>query len=274
MPSDNLNHQGFTLIELLVVISIIGVLSSIVLVSVNDVREKARIAKTLSFSSSVAHALGADAVAIYTFNDGTAKDLSSYGNNGMVNGTVTFIPGLTELGKAASFNGANDFIDAGSGNVLRNLEVGDFSIEAWIYPTAHIGADGGRFTIAGFYFPGWMIDIVRDGGNEGYRFYNGSIAYVYYTGGLNLPLNWQHVLWTVNNATNKVRFYLNGEFKQEFTMTEITASTGVFRIGKRSDCCSFTGLIDEVRIYTSVLSQAEIRQYYAERSIEYSLASK
>ena len=42
----NFKNKGFTLIELLVVIAVIGLLSSIVLVSMKGVREKARIAKT------------------------------------------------------------------------------------------------------------------------------------------------------------------------------------------------------------------------------------
>jgi prepilin-type N-terminal cleavage/methylation domain-containing protein len=52
-----INKKGFTLIELLVVVAIIGLLSSIVLSSVNSARKKARDARTLQDLKQITLAL-------------------------------------------------------------------------------------------------------------------------------------------------------------------------------------------------------------------------
>ncbi len=70
------HKTGFTLIELLVVIGIIGILSSIVLVSVNDARKKARDARVISDFREIRTAL-----ALYYSKYGKYPDYIKGGNS-------------------------------------------------------------------------------------------------------------------------------------------------------------------------------------------------
>ena len=134
-------QKSFTLIELLVVIAIIGVIASIVLVTVKSVREKARIAKGLQFAASVHHALGTYAVGIWDFDEGsgtTANDASGYDNVGTINGATWTAEGDTpsEKGYALSFDGSNDYVDTIDLSWGRD---DSFSIAVWIKPATASG---------------------------------------------------------------------------------------------------------------------------------------
>lgn len=61
----NYRHYGFTLIELLVVVSIIGVLASVVLVSLDAARDNARDAKRIQEMQSIV-----DALELYRLDNG------------------------------------------------------------------------------------------------------------------------------------------------------------------------------------------------------------
>ena len=62
-------REGFTLIELLVVISIIGLISSIAVASLNSARDKARMAAGRQFDAQTSRVAGDMALGIWDFDE-------------------------------------------------------------------------------------------------------------------------------------------------------------------------------------------------------------
>ena len=258
--------RSFTLIELLVVISIIGLLSSIVLVSMKGTREKARIAKGLEFSQSINNALGADAVGIWRFEEGvgsTVYDYSGYGNNGTLqNFNFTPSSGWTTgiIGNALSFDGVDDYVNFGNDASLRITD--KLTFEAWIKFTklpsesAHVRLFGKKGT--GDYF----VYLLNTNNKPVFSTWGG------WSSAVNTPIsdhNWHHLVITYDDSLDKVVFYLDGVLDVERTQTgTITATAAVLAISDTGITFPFNGLIDEVRIYNQALSAFEIQKHYAE----------
>ncbi|MBU2545456.1 prepilin-type N-terminal cleavage/methylation domain-containing protein [Patescibacteria group bacterium] len=250
--------RGFTLIELLVVIAILGLLASIVLVSLRGSRDKARIAAGLQFESNIYHGLGAYAVGIWDFDDQTANDTSGNDNHGtLVNGPVfrcTEDDTPSGNGCSLEFDGAGARVDvaipsmpmigvfawfklsteASGTNTVFRMNIDDFGIKV----EANSGTE--RFHIDGWNVLVIDVDVLR-ADDSNWHFiglsYDGSILTAYFDGE------------SVGTASGSY-----------------PVNAGTLRIGTRNDAFSehFDGLIDNVRVYEQALSEAQIKQLYVE----------
>jgi len=278
----NKTLRGFTLVELLVVIAILGLLASIVLVSLKGSRDKARIAAGLQFESNIYHGLGAYAVGIWDFDDQTANDTSGNNNDGTITGATFTTDTPSGKGYAMSFDGTNDYIDVPDSLSLNITDV--ITVEAWVKtPSSWAGIGTPRIISRGQVEGlGWSL-IVKDVLPAALGFIIATVDgpwgtnYVY--GATDIQLNtWYHLVATrENNGILKV--YLNG------VLDGIDESVGVGAINYGSPVNTYVGsgaglgaywkgLIDNIRIYDQAMSEAQIKQLYVEGLEKHNLVSK
>ena len=259
-------HKGFTLIELLVVVSIIGLLSSVALVSLNSARVKGRIAAGQNFSLSLKHTTGDELIGEWSFNNDTFDDVSGWENEGLPQGGLSsddFIDGV--VGRAVAFDGVDDFINVGSFNDLSGAS--QFTLEFWA------NLDQGQ----GYVFwrdLGFLVQVEA----TRYRFRanldNDWRGTFYADHVLN---EWQHIAITWDGTNTKI--YVNGALKTDSTADSaysiMSIQTNDLNIGFRPGLGYLDGDIDDVRMYRKAFNSAQIQQHYAEGLKDHqTLASK
>jgi prepilin-type N-terminal cleavage/methylation domain-containing protein len=258
-PKDK--YKAFTLIELLVVIATIGLLSSVVLVSLKGTRGKAQIAKGLDFSNSIQNVLGVDAVGIWNFETietgNIVLDGSGYGNHGTVNG-ATLVAGMEQLGNALSFDGVNDYvgiINESNFDMTTNL-----TLEAWI------NIDGGATVNSGIIekYEAYQI-MFQNSANK--IFYRRSIVGDLYptwqeSNTVISRGQWHHLVMTYD--ATQLKLYINGSIDKITNLSgSLNNSVYPVRIGYSYTTPSYAkGIIDEVRIYNQALTTAQIKSQY------------
>ncbi|MFH1657192.1 MAG: LamG-like jellyroll fold domain-containing protein [bacterium] len=268
-----MNSKAFTLIELLVVISIIGLLASIVLASLEGGEQRAITGKAMSFSHTVRVSLGSDLVGEWKFEEGsgiTAKDSSGSDNHGTLVNSPQWVAGI--FGKALEFNGSTNYVRVPDSQDLR-IE-NEITLEAWVNSkdldrsSYIINKRHSSSTLA------WRSYTIGCGSNK-FRFYisDASQTYTLYTNNTYNGNEWHHIVGTWDG--NNMRIYVNASEDGLMPKTgSIPYDTNYLYIGGFDSTPEFIGTIDEVRIYDHALDMAEIQQLYAEGAVEHSLVLK
>ncbi|MBI4174141.1 MAG: hypothetical protein HY517_00725, partial [Candidatus Aenigmarchaeota archaeon] len=211
-------------------------------------------------------------------NGTNASDTSAFKNHGSWTGTTNVTYNITsncKFGTCLSFDGVDDYIDAGSGTSLDNI--GLITITAWIKPNNGGEGNYGR--------------IYDKGGNKSFFVSNASgeantLQFIQdfstAQGRWRTPVNsitlngWNHIAVTFDDSSssNDPVFYINGVSQ---TVTEAATPSGTRSLDGAANAIvgnlkdgtrTFDGTIDEIKIFNRSLTANEIYAEYSGGLIE------
>jgi hypothetical protein len=195
-------------------------------------------------------------------NHGDYLSGPTLGNTGAISG---------DANTAAQFDGVNDF-----GTVARQIS-NDFSIEFWFKSTQTFYNDWGNPHCTFWWQGAGLIDADVSGtGNDfGISLCDGKVIAgvggspdvgVVSTGTYNNGV-WHHVVFTRTQSSGALALYIDGAAAGTATGTtnSLNAQANLF-FGRASGGIQYyAGFMDEIAVYTSVLSGATVSAHYAAR---------
>ncbi|MGZ2368466.1 InlB B-repeat-containing protein [Ancylomarina sp. YFZ004] len=202
---------------------------------------------------------GSHSVEIYSLAEGD-MDPENDKLNKTINTSVIAVDGFYAL----NFDGVDDLVDAGT---LNDVNIQDFTYEAWINPQSY-GGYGGPIGF-GRLFQGKAATIFLHG--ETNTNYPSHCLVVSLGGGAvytmlnSVELNkWQHVAVSFNSTSKEVKVYIDGV--EEITVVKSVPgeiadnSDSHLYIGNNASLQrAFKGMMDEVRVWSDVRSVDEVK---------------
>jgi len=186
-------------------------------------------------------------------------DWSGHDNHGALQGAPQRVPGYD--GGALKLNGISDYVEVPD-NATLVPTTGKATVSLWINAERHTGPGGSQ----------WQGVFAKGGAPRLYNLYTEASEVLHFSttgpdgtfiGSLStgkVPLNeWVHVAVVVNG---KHLYYLNGEPAGEGGQgaTIPTVGTAPLTIGKTDEANFFLGMIDDVRLYNTALTQEQIKE--------------
>jgi hypothetical protein len=207
-------------------------------------------------------------VGYWPFDDGsgtTAEELSGNNYTGTINGATWTTAG--KVNDALSFNGTSNYVSTTNSVVNTSLS---FSVGAWVKLTALAANEtfvsGGGTATAGFFLQydhtQNQFSFRRPTSDAG-----GTNYYAYGTGSAPTTATWYYLVGVQDATAKTLSLYINGVMQGTATSDpSMYQATGNLEMGRglygSAQVDYVNGIIDEVRIYSSALSAAEVTNLY------------
>ncbi len=206
---------------------------------------------------------------------GTTAADSAGSNTGTLSGNTIWQPAGGQINGALEFDGSNDYVQVASNSTLDST-TGTWCF--WIKPTGNPAGSGS--SPAG---SGSIISRANSSGSKSgiyialiphntYGTINPAVSNssssvltqntVIFTPNVNYN-SWSHVAF-VFTAGNNTKLYINGSAAISYTLGTFSFNNQVLRIATDTNTYfyDFKGLIDDVRIYNTALSDTDVQQLY------------
>lgn len=277
--------KGFTLIELLVVISIISLLSSVVLSSLNAARDKARLGAARSFAAQTYRVAGDYAVGQWEFDEtgGTvASDRSGNGNNGaLVNGPTWSTDTPWDIGRSLQLDGSNDYVQVPHSPALAPTSA--ISFGTWFKAN---NTTASQKIISKTNGGGYQLSLNENSVCPASTYCAlVHVAGTYYSASVPIsavsPGKWHHGFASYDGDTLKL--FLDGKLvatNSNPSGSLTYASNNTLCLGNEpgaatcSDGEYFGGYIDDARVYAKALAASEVGELYASARGRYEFAAR
>ena len=211
-----------------------------------------------------AHAVDENALLLYLpFDDGAGKnpkDASGNGNRASIKGNLKWVEG--KINGALEFDGgAANFVEVAHSADLEGMK--QLTVEAWVQP---FGTDALARAIVskrtGFQ-AGDVYNLFSWNESKFWARVNAKDGQQISSKSILEDKSWVHLAYVYDGKTKKQLLYVNGELENEVDHPEDEVGTGEkpLWIGTLNQgyAQAWNGLIDEVRIWSTVLTEDEIK---------------
>jgi hypothetical protein len=231
---------------------------------IDDVRVYNQALSSVEISELAGKAADPSLVIYYSFDEVSdiVADQSGKGHDSVVVGDVT-AEAEGKIGGAANFaNGG--YLDLDGPNIAaEDIPTSAMTLAAWI-KIANTGGDHEIFNARASDETWIMHPEPKSSGDIRWllRSYGGTTIFQIRTGTVTWD-EWLHFAGTYDKDSAKAALYINGELIEEMDVASPADIAGDWGLGARvgktiDDARPFTGLMDELRMYTRALSQDEI----------------